>query len=94
MSKQYPPEFKRDVADYARRSGASQQQVADTFGVSINSVKRWVAQAEADDGVRDGLTSEEKAELVALKRRARLLEMENEVLRRAAAYLAKDALPK
>lgn len=94
MSKQYPDEFKRDVADYARRSGASKEEVAETFGVSVTSVKRWVKQAETDDGVRDGLTSVEQAELVEVKRRNRQLEQEVEILRRATAYFAKDVAPK
>lgn len=94
MPKQYPQEFKRDVADYARRSGATQQEVADTFGVSINSVKRWVTQAAIDEGVAEGATSAEKAELIEARRENRRLETDNEILRRAAAYFAKDALPK
>ena len=57
-------------------------------------MRRWIRQAEIDDGVRDGLTSAEQAEIVQLRRKTRRLEMENEVLRRAAAYFAKDALPK
>jgi transposase len=50
-------------------------------------------QADIDDGVKDGLTTTEQTELVQLRRRARRLEMENEILRRAAAYFARDALP-
>jgi transposase len=50
-------------------------------------------QADIDDGVKDGLTTAEQSELVQLRRRVRRLEMENEILRRAAAYFAKDALP-
>jgi transposase len=51
-------------------------------------------QADIDDGIKDGLTSAEQAEIVQLRRDKRRLEMENEILRRAAAYFAKDALPK
>lgn len=94
MSKQFPAEFKRDVAEYARRTDATHQQVADAFGISINSVKRWIKQAAIDDGHAEGLSSAEKVELAELKRKTRQLEMENEILRRAAAYFAKDALPK
>jgi transposase len=50
-------------------------------------------QADADDGVKDGLTSSEQSEIVQLRRTSRRLEMENEILRRAA-YFAKGALPK
>ena len=51
-------------------------------------------QADVDDGVKDGLTSAEQHEVVKLRKDVRRLEMENEILRRAAAYFAKDALPK
>jgi len=51
-------------------------------------------QADIDDGIKDGLTTAEQAEVVQLRRSNRRLEMENEILRRAAAYFAKDALPK
>jgi transposase len=94
MPKKYPVEFKRDVARVARRGDLSYAEVAADFDVSVESVRRWVCQAEIDDGIRDGLTSAEQAEVVQLRRDKRRLEMENEILRRAAAYFAKDALPK
>jgi transposase len=64
------------------------------FDVSVESVRRWMRQADVDDGVRDGLTSAEQSEVVQLRRDKRRLEMENEILRRAAAYFARDSLPK
>jgi transposase-like protein len=94
MPKKSPAEFKRDVVQVARRGDLTFAEVAADFDISPESVRRWVRQADVDDGVRDGLTSAEQSELVQLRRKARRLEMENEVLRRAAAYLAKDALPK
>ena len=94
MPKKFPPEFKRDVVTVARRGDLSVAEVAADFDVSPESVRRWVKQAEVDDGVRDGLTTAEQAEVVRLRRENRRLEMENEILRRAAAYFAKDALPK
>ena len=69
-------------------------EIASDFDVSVESVRRWMRQADVDDGIRDGLTTAEQSELVALRHDKRRLEMENEVLRRAAAYFAKDALPK
>jgi len=56
-------------------------------------VRRWVRQADIDDGVRDGQTSAEQSELVQLRRDKRRLEMENEILHRAAAYFASSSLP-
>jgi transposase-like protein len=94
MPKRYPPEFKRDVVTVARRGDLSVNEVADDFDIAPESVRRWVRQADIDDGVKDGLTTAEQSELVQLRRRARRLEMENEILRRAAAYFARDALPK
>jgi len=94
MPKKYPPEFKRDVVAVARRGDLTRAEVAADFDISIESVNRWMRQADVDDGIRDGLTTAEQSELVQLRRKMRRLEMENEILRRAAAYFAKDALPK
>jgi transposase-like protein len=94
MPKKFPLEFKRDVVAVARRRGASRAEIAADFGISESTLKRWVAQADVDDGVKDGLTSSEQNELVQLRRRNRRLEMENEILRRAAAYFAAESLPK
>ena len=94
MPKRFPAEFKRDVVSVARRGELSFAEVAADFDISIESVRRWVRQAEIDDGIRDGLTSAEQAEVVQLRRDKRRLEMENEILRRAAAFFAKESLPK
>ena len=94
VPKKFPPEFKRDVVTVARRGDLTYVEVAADFDISVESVRRWVRQAEIDDGIKDGLTSAEQAEVVRLRRENRRLEMENEILRRAAAYFAKDALPK
>lgn len=94
MPKKFPPEFKRDVVAVARRGDLTIAEVAADFDISPESVRRWMRQADIDDGIKDGLTSAEQAEIVQLRRKTRRLEMENEILRRAAAYFAKDALPK
>jgi transposase len=94
MPKRFPPEVKRDVVAVARRGDLKINEVAADFDVAPESVRRWMRQADIDDGVKDGLTSAEQSELVQLRRKARRLEMENEILRRAAAYFARDALPK
>ena len=94
MPKKFPPEFKRDVVAVARRGDLTIGEVAADFDVSPESVRRWMRQADVDDGIKDGLTSAEQAEIVQLRRKTRRLEMENEILRRAAAYFARDALPK
>jgi transposase len=86
MPKRYPPEFKRDVVMVARTSGLTHAQIAEDFGISEHSVQRWLKQADIDDGVVEGTTTTEQDELVALKRRNRVLEQEVEILRRATAY--------
>lgn len=94
MPKKFPPEFKRDVVRVARRGDLTVLEVAADFDVSKESVRRWMRQADVDDGVKDGQTTTEQTELVQLRRDKRRLEMENEILRRAAAYFAAGSLPK
>ena len=93
MTKPYPQEFRDDVVAVARRGHASLNQVAKDFGISEGSLLNWMKKADIEDGKRPGLTEDERKELRELKKRARLLEMENEVLRRAAAYLSQANLP-
>lgn len=94
MPKLYPEEFKRDVVMVARRRDRTMVEIAADFGISTSTLKRWISQADIDDGVAEGKTSAEQQEVVALRRDNRRLLQENEILRRAAAYFAKDALPK
>jgi transposase len=94
MPKKFTPEFKRDVVRVARRGDLTKAEVAADFDISVESVHRRMRQADIDDGVKDGLTTAEQQEVVRLRRENRRLEMENEILRRAAAYFAKDQLPK
>ena len=69
------------------------QRVATQLGYGVESVRMWVKQADIDDGNRPGRTREESTELRDARKRIRLLEQENEVLRRAAAYLSQANLP-
>ena len=94
MPKRFPPEFKRDVVAVARRGDLTVNEVAADFDIAPESVRRWMRQADIDAGIKDGLTTAEQAEVVRLRRENRRLEMENEILRRAAAFFAKDQLPK
>ncbi len=94
MPKAYPEEFRRDVVAVARRKETSLRQIAKDFGISETCLHRWVRRAEIEDGVREGLTLAEQAEIRELKKRNRLLEQENEVLRRAAVYLGQGLNPK
>ena len=70
-------------------------QLAHDLGISDQTLRNWVKQADIDEGRRDGLTTEERAEIVRLRRANRVLEMENEILKRAAAFFAREnVLPK
>ena len=95
MPKPYPEEFREDVVRVARNRepGVTLEQIAADFGVHPMTLSKWLRKAEVEDGVRPGVTASESAELRELRRRNRLLEQENEVLRRAAAYLSQANLP-
>ena len=95
MPKPYPREFREDVIRVARNRepGVRIKDIAADFGISESCLQNWLTQADRDDGIRSGPTSDENAELREAKKRIRLLEQENEVLRRAAAYLSQAQLP-
>ena len=93
VPKPYPKEFRDDVVAVARQGQSSLKQIAKDFGISEGSLANWMKQADIEDGRRPGLTDADRAELRELKKRNRLLEQENEVLRRAAAYLSQANLP-
>ncbi len=94
MPKAFPPEFRRDVVAVARKGEAPISQIAKDFGISESCLHRWLNLADIENGVRPGVTSSESAEVRELKKRNRVLEQEVEILRRAAAYFAKDISPK
>ncbi|SDU87316.1 Transposase and inactivated derivatives [Microlunatus sagamiharensis] len=93
MPRPHPQEFRDDVVAVARRGDAPLAQVAKDFGISESCLRNWLRRADVDDGHRPGTTSQESAEIRDLRRRLRLVEQENEVLRRAAAYLSQANLP-
>lgn len=93
MAKPYPKEFRDDVVSVARQGLAPLSQVARDFGVAEGSLTSWMKRADIEDGRRPGLSDADRAELREAKKRIRLLEQENEVLRRAAAYLSQANLP-
>ena len=92
MPKPYPKEFRDDVVAVARRGDMTIKQVARDFGIAESCLRKWLAQDDVEAGARPGVTRAENEELKALRRRNRELEMENEVLRRAAAYLSQANL--
>ncbi|WP_281415922.1 transposase [Curtobacterium flaccumfaciens] len=98
MVKAYPEEFRRDVIAVARKGETSVRQVAKDFGVSDSCQARWLRHADRHDGssvaASPSAKAVEQAELREAQKRIRLLEQENEILRRAAAYFAQSQLPK
>jgi transposase len=97
MPKAYPLEFRRDVIAVARRRDAPLSQIAKDFGISETCLQRWLRIADRDDGATPATSTSTSTESAALKdanKRIRLLEQENEILRRAAAYLSQASLPK
>jgi transposase len=96
MPPAYPREFRDDVIRVARNRepGVRLVDIAKDFGISESCLNGWLKDADVDDGIKPGTTSVDRAENRELKKRLRLLEQENEVLRRAAAYLSQANLPK
>lgn len=91
----YPPDFRLKIIELAR-NGRSLNSLAEEFQVGRQTVRNWVKQSEIDTGLRDGLTSEERAEVSRLKREVKRLTVENEILSKAAAWFARetDVIPK
>lgn len=87
----YPPEFRREAVELVRVSGNSIRQVARDLGCSNQALRTWIKQATVDAGKAEGLTTDERAELRELRKRVRTLEMEREVLKKAAAFFARES---
>ena len=94
MPRPYPKEFRDDVVRVARNreDGVTIEQIAADFGIHPMTLSKWMRQADVDDGAKPGTSRTESIELRELRGRTRLLEQENEVLRRAAAYLSQANL--
>lgn len=76
-----------------RKPDVTLAQIARDVGVHVGTLDKWFREARIDDGEQPGMTRSESNELRQLRKRNRLLEQENEVLRRAAAYLSQANLP-
>ena len=95
MPRPHPPEFRRRAVELARERAKPISEIARDLGISDSCLRNWMVKADIEDGRRDGPNLDERAELVELRRRLRVAEMENEILRRAAAYFAREnVLPK
>lgn len=96
MPKAFTPEFRADVVAVARarEKGVALAQIAADFDISESCLHRWLKVDDVDAGPKPGVTTQEAADNRELPKRVKLLEQENEVLRRAAAYLGQAHLPK
>ena len=94
MPQAFPMEFRRDVIAVARKGEAPLAQIARDFGISASCLARWLKVADREDGLVAAGGEPDAGELRELRKRNKLLEQENEILRRATAYFARDVLPK
>ena len=95
MPAPHPAEFRRRAVELARQRSKPIAELAKDLGISESCLRNWLAQADVDEnGSQTRLTSVEKKELVELRKDKRRLELEVEILKRAAAYFAREsALP-
>jgi len=99
MPTPYPQEFRRDVMAVARKGDQTVAQVARSFGIPESCLARWLRVADRDDGLAGKASAgfaagDLEGENRELRKRTKQLEQENEILRRATAYFARDVLPK
>ena len=86
----FTPEFKARTVELVRSSGKSVAEVCRELDLTETAVRRWLAQADIDAGRRDGLTTAEREELSRLRRENRVLREERDILKKAAAFFAKE----
>jgi transposase len=87
----YPPEFRQQMVELVR-AGRTPEELSREFEPTAQTIGNWVKQADVDAGIRsDGLTTEERAEVRRLKREVKQLRMEREILRKAAAWFARES---
>jgi len=90
LRRSFTPEFKAQTVELVRTSGKSVGEVCRDLDLTETAVRRWVAQADIDAGRRDGLTTVERDELSRLRRENRVLREERDILKKAAAFFAKE----
>jgi len=86
----FSKEYKAEVVELVRTSGQSVGAVAKRMDLTETALREWVRQAEVDAGQRDGLTTAERQELVALRKECRILREERDILKRATAFFARE----
>jgi transposase len=91
MPAPYPIEFRREAVELLRRSGKTVPRLASELGVSPQSLRNWSRQIDVDEGKASGLTSDEREELRRLRRELRTVTEEREILKKAAAFFARES---
>ena len=88
----YTPEFRAEAVKLYRsvKQEKSMRQIATELGISNETLRSWIKQEDIDGGRREGLSSEERQELSRLRRENRVLQEEREILKKAAAFFAKE----
>ncbi len=95
MTAPHPPEFRRRAVELAQLREKPVADIARDLGISQSCLRNWMSQADINEGHKEGLTSEERSELVRLRRENPVQAMEIEILKRASAYFAREnVLPK
>ena len=90
MPAPHPPEFRRMAVELACEREKPIGQIARDLGISESCLRNWVNQADVDEGKREGLSTEEREELRRLRRENRVLRMERDILKKAAAFFASE----
>jgi transposase len=89
----YTPEFRAEAVRLYRSSGRGLKKMSEELGIAPESLRRWAKQSDVDAGRSEGLTTEEREELRRLRRENRTLRMERDLLKKAAAFFARESEP-
>jgi transposase len=87
----YPPEYRAEAVRLVRELGRTPREASIDLGCSEEALRNWLKQAEIDAGRRDGLTTEEREELRRLRQEVRILRLERDLLKKAAAFFARES---
>ncbi len=90
MPAPHPAEFRRMAVELAREREKPISQIAKDLGISESCLRNWLAQADVEEGKREGLTTSEREELRRLRSELRVVKMERDILKKAAAFFAQE----
>lgn len=88
--RRFTDEYKADAVKLWRESGDTKDAIAERLGIHGTTLGNWIKQAEIDEGKREGLTSDEREELIRLRKQNKVLQMERDLMKKAAAFFATD----